>query len=147
MLLGSPGVGKTHLGNACLLHARRNGFQVRYTTASDAVRAIRATWRRDSRESETDALRRFTEPHLLMIDEVGSGQSASDSELGLLSEIIDQRYRDHRPTIVAGNVNAKALEMYLGERAVDRLVDHGGVIVPMAWSSYRRNRPASKAAA
>ena len=74
---------------------------------------------------------------LLIIDEVGA-QAGTDSERGHLLEVIDLRYQAELPTIVISNCGRDGLTHSLGERAVDRLRDHGGLLCVFDWPRYRK---------
>ncbi|WP_428383605.1 ATP-binding protein [Nevskia ramosa] len=136
-LQGSPGTGKTHLGVALLKAVMWEGGSGRYSTMADMVQAIRSTWSRSSSDSEAAVIRRYTAVDLLVLDEVDAASSRSDNEVGLISNVIDQRSRNLRPTVISGNVTKAELLAAIGDRAADRMRDHGGLMVVMDWSSYR----------
>lgn len=118
--------GKTLLGCAIAESLRRNGRSIRYVTVAELIRAIRAPWnKRDSRETVDEILQHFMEVDLLVLDEVGL-QSGTDNELTQLTEVLDLRYREMKPTLVISNCTREELNMFLGERSVDRLRENGG---------------------
>lgn len=134
---GRPGTGKTLL--ACIIaeSLRRNERVIRYVTVAELIRAIRAPWnRRDSQETVDEVLNCFRLPDLLVLDEVGV-QFGTDGELAQLTEIIDLRYRDVKPTLVVSNCTREELKKFLGERGVDRLRENGGKVVIFDWVSRR----------
>lgn len=136
VLLGKPGTGKTHLGCAIALELMRlHGKQAYYRTVRDLIREVRATWSRESEESEADVLDRFAYAPLLVLDEIGV-QSGSDNELAILFDVLDGRYREALPTVVISNLNRQGLQEAIGERLFDRLRD-GGKVVVFDWESYR----------
>lgn len=134
---GTAGTGKTHLAAAIADEVIRAGYWVRFTSVMRAVRSIKETYRKDSEESEREALREFTQGDLLILDEVGV-QFGSDTEKLILFEIINTRYEHVRPTIVISNLAKAGLEEFLGERAFDRLRENNGKLVVFDWPSYRR---------
>ncbi len=142
ILLGTPGTGKTHLAIAVLRAVIVAGHSGRYSTVGDMVRHIRSTWSRSSGESEADVIRLYAECRLLVLDEVGVSQTASDNEVGLISDVIDQRYRARRPTVLAANLTVPELARCVGDRVLDRLMDNGGRVLLFDWSSYRKERAA-----
>src|SRR5690606_23131134 len=101
------------------------------------IRAVKDTYRRDSTQTEAEAIASFVTPDLLILDEVGV-QFGSDTEKLILFEIINGRYESMKPTIVISNLAIGELEAYLGERAFDRLREGGGKAVVFDWPSYRR---------
>ena len=136
---GSPGCGKTHLACAianCLLNAEKTAI---YTTVLELIRDIRDTWRRDSSQSETDVVRKYSNVNLLILDEVGVSFN-SEAERNQLFDVLDGRYRNMRPTVIVSNLNGKALQECLGPRIFDRLMETGSNVVIFDWKSYRREK-------
>lgn len=131
---GLPGTGKSHLAIA-IAQAIMTTHTALYTSAIDAVRMIRNTWRRDSAKSETDVLDMLASVHLLILDEVGV-QYGTEAEQVSLFDIIDKRYRDMMPTILLTNQNKAGMKAFLGDRSFDRLRE-GGLWVTFDWESHR----------
>ena len=73
---------------------------------------------------------------LLIIDEVGLS-FGSDAEVLQLSELLNMRYEDVRPTLIVSNCKSSDLSRYLGDRGVDRLRENGGKVVTFEWESHR----------
>lgn len=134
---GRPGTGKTHLaiGIAHAIIAR--GYTAVFTTAMDAVRTVRETYRKDSPKTEREVVRDFAVADLAVIDEVGA-QLGTEAEKMTLFELINARYLALRPMIVISNLTLREVEQYIGERAFDRLRENGGRVVLFDWESYRR---------
>jgi DNA replication protein DnaC len=143
-LSGNPGCGKTHLACAIANHLLNSERKIIYTQAIELVRAIRDTWRRDSRESETDVVNRFRAVDLLILDEVGVS-FGSDAEKTQLFDVLDGRYRSLKPTLIITNLNGNELKAAIGPRMYDRLTEAGSGLVLFDWNSYRRNRPITPA--
>jgi len=131
---GMPGTGKSHLAIAIAqsIMARRTAL---YTSAIDAVRMIRDTWRRNSDKTETEVLNTLAGVDLLIMDEVGV-QYGTEAEQVSLFDIIDKRYRDLMPTILLTNQGKAGLKTFLGDRSFDRLRE-GGIWIPFDWASQR----------
>lgn len=135
---GGVGAGKTHLAVGICHEVIRQDRAAVFTSVLGAVRSIKDTYRRDSKDNEADAIARLVEPDLLVLDEVGV-QFGSETEKMYLFEIINGRYEALKPTIVISNLAKDALTEYLGERVVDRLREGGGRMVIFDWPSYRRS--------
>lgn len=133
---GNPGTGKTHLACAIGSDAVHTGKSVLFTSLGRAFRSVAATWRRDGAETEADAIARFIELDLLIIDEVGEG-TGSDAEKRFLFQLINERYENRRSTFLITNQSPRALEDSLGSRVVDRFRDDGGRVLLFTWSSHR----------
>jgi len=139
ILIGKPGTGKNHLAAAICTQVINTGkYTAVHTTVMKLIRRIKATWNRDAEEGEQVAIMAFCEPDLLVIDEVGV-QFGSDTEKLLLTEVINERYEQMRPTIVISNLTTKNLAECLGERVIDRFRDGGEVLV-FDWDSYRKKK-------
>jgi DNA replication protein DnaC len=134
---GSAGTGKTHLAVGIAKRAITFGKTATFTTAMDAIRSFRETYRKNSEVTERQAIARFAQPDLTIIDEVGS-QLGTDAEKVTLFDLINARYERERPMIVLSNLTIAEVEQYLGTRAFDRLRENGGKAVTFSWPSYRR---------
>ena len=137
ILCGGPGTGKTHLGCGVANELLRQGFTALYTTATGLVRDIRSTWTKDSERTETDVIRAFIAPDLLIIDEIGVQVGSADEKIRLF-DVINARYEQVKPTLIISNLDVKGVVEYLGERAADRLRENGGQALAFTWGSYRR---------
>lgn len=134
IFLGSNGTGKNHLSSAIVREAiEKHGKTALITKVRKLDRAIKEAWRKDGLESEV--IRSFIEPHILVIDEIGL-QRGSETEMLHLTEVIDDRYEAMKPTILCGNLTLKEFNGIIGDRAVDRFKE-GGRIVAFTWESYR----------
>jgi DNA replication protein DnaC len=142
VFLGTPGTGKTRLGCGVVTALVKAGYLARYATVSQIIRTIRDTWNRESPAREEEILQDLRSLHLLVLDEVGV-QFGTDAELAQLTELIDLRYQDVRPTLVISNCDTKGLVKYLGERAVDRLRENDGILLVFNWPSWRGRKPAA----
>jgi DNA replication protein DnaC len=131
---GKPGTGKSHLAIAIAQEVMSNGTAL-YTSAIDAVRMIRDTWKRDCPRTETQVLDMLASIDLLILDEVGV-QYGTEAEQVSLFDIIDKRYRDLMPTILLTNLNANGMKDFLGDRSYDRLRE-GGIWTTFDWESQR----------
>ena len=103
------------------------------------IRMYRATWKKDCDYSESDVINELTTVDLLVLDEVGV-QYGSDSEKMFVFDVIDGRYRNMLPTIIASNLNMDGIKECVGERCVDRMREDGGKVVAFDFESQRGKR-------
>jgi DNA replication protein DnaC len=137
ILCGPPGTGKTHLAIGVAWRVLGRGMSAGFISAMNAIRAIRESYRSESRLTERESIRRFAAPDLLILDEVGQ-QRGTDDERVLMTDLVNARYEAVRPMIVISNLNVDGVRSYLGDRAFDRLREGGGRAVQCEWESYRK---------
>lgn len=140
LLLGKSGTGKTHLSISVIRELAIRNMTSKYITAMQYIRMIRESWKSKTR-IESDIIKNFGEYQLVVLDEVGV-QCGTDNEANIISELIDERYKNVKPTIVITNETLETLKTFLNERTLDRLTDNGGILIPFSWKSYRRTRTA-----
>ena len=98
VFLGPNGVGKSMLAKNLTHHAVLEGHVARFVSASDMLHDLAA---QDSDASLARRLRRYTQPLLLCIDELG--YLAYDNRYAdLLFEVVTRRYLN-RPTLITTN--------------------------------------------
>jgi len=151
-LIGPPGTGKTHLASAIVRWVIENrDVRAEIYTAREIIRNIRATWRnRDVTQPYGQTGRAQTEEAmiadlgyvpLLVIDEAGVG-FGSEAEMVQLYDVVDERYKHKRPTVLISNLDAGDLKTALGDRAYDRLRE-GAKLLACKWKSHRGQPPAA----
>lgn len=137
LFVGRPGTGKTHLACGIGLHVmREQNRTVLFTTVMRAIRRVKDSWSRDSRETESQAIETLVAPDLLILDEVGV-QFGSDFERNILFDVLNERYEKRRPTILMSNLAVADVTTYLGERIIDRIREDGGSLIVFDWESHR----------
>jgi DNA replication protein DnaC len=151
VLLGPNGVGKTMLLRNVAHLAALRGHTVRFTTASDMLADLAA---QESSAALSRRLRRYCQPRLLCIDEVGY-LSYSARYADLLYEVVTRRYDGPRSIILSTNKPfAEWSEVFPHAACVVTLIDrllHRAEILDISGDSYRlkeaKERAATKAAA
>lgn len=139
ILCGRPGTGKTYLLCALGLELVQR-WEIKYTDCWTMVGAVKATFRRGNEQAEDEVIAAFVKPDLLLVDEVGV-QYGTDAERAIIHRVLDLRYQEVKPTIVSGNVDLAGMSEYLGERAVSRLHEAGGLVLNFDWDDYRKRVP------
>jgi len=132
VLLGPPGIGKTHLLTALIASAVRDVVPARYLAAADFLALVGANWAWNGAGDEAQALVRAP---LLAIDELWA--PSGERERDALFALVDARYRARRATLLASNLTWPALRDALGERLCDRLLEDGGCVLALDGASRR----------
>lgn len=135
-LIGLPGTGKTHLSIAFGVKAVEQGYSVLFTTLSDMLDELYIS-RADN--SFRQKLKKFSQPNLLIIDELGL-KKLNQTSVDDLYEVIARRY-EVSSTIITSNKEfnewGKILfDPVLASAILDRFVHHCNFVV-IDGESYR----------
>jgi DNA replication protein DnaC len=142
VMLGGIGTGKTHLAVAIAHQIMARAHTVMYSTAMELVARIRDTMRRDATVSTTDLVDMAGAVDLLVLDEFGV-QGATEDVRAHLTNVLDRRYRNAKPTILISNMSGQEFADYVGDRVADRLRERSRAI-QFNWESQRtKNRLAA----
>ena len=122
-LTGTVGTGKTHLLAAIIdyiarLYKRKIG-RVMYFTSTGLLNEIRNSYNNNESEEFT---RKVKNCSLLLIDDFGA-EKTTDWVLETYFEIIDYRYANLLPTIIATNLTDKEIKEKLSERIMSRIYE------------------------
>lgn len=136
IVLGPPGVGKTHLAVSLGIKAIEAGYRVLFTSAAQLI----ATLTKALAEGRLDEkLKLYTTPRLLIIDEIGY---LPIERIGsnLFFQLISRRY-ERGPMILTSNQSFGAWGEVFGDRVIatailDRLLHHA-VTLNIRGNSYR----------
>ena len=135
IMVGGVGTGKTLLASA-ILDSLVDDYRCEIIKLIDLVRELKATWSKDSENTEENLINYYSNLDLLIIDEVGA-QFGSDTEKLFIFDIIDGRYQEMKPTILISNLDINGIKESIGERCVDRLREGGGSMIAFNWESSR----------
>lgn len=122
-MTGNKGAGKTQLAAEIIKDLWPN--TATYTTAMALFLRIKDTFKK-ANETENDIVRELSRTPLLVIDEL-QGRSENPWEDRLLTEIMDKRYANERPTILISNLTPEKLQESLGDSIADRMRQGGGI--------------------
>lgn len=137
VLLGPPGVGKTHLAIALGVEAAKRRMQVKFTTAARLVASLS-----EARTAGTFSrrLQSLVRPRLLIIDEVGF-LPLDAGEASLLFEVVCRRYERGSIVLTSNKSYGEWGEVFSGDTVIatailDRLLHHSTTI-SIKGESYR----------
>lgn len=138
VLLGPPGVGKTHLAIALGVRAAELNYRVSFTTAIDLARRLSTAMAENRLHRE---LKTLTRPTLLIIDEVGYLQLDA-TQASLLFQVICKRYEANHSIILTSNKafadwsHVFAADPIMASAALDRLL-HRATVINIKGESFR----------
>lgn len=138
ILLGPNGVGKSMIAQNVAHQAILAGETVRMTTASELLCDLAA---QEGTTALLRRIRRYANPGLLVIDELGY-LSSTARHADLLFEVVTRRYQEGRPIVLTTNKPfAEWGEVFPSAGCVVTLVDrliHRSEIVVIDGDSYRK---------
>jgi DNA replication protein DnaC len=137
ILIGSVGVGKTHIATALGYQACLKTHNVLFTSAIDAVNNLVAAQRAGLLKQE---LKKYLKPSLLLLDEIGY-LPIDKTGADLLFQIISQRYEQGSIIITTNRVFRDWPSIFnndstLTSALLDRLLHHTEAVV-IEGNSYR----------
>lgn len=139
VLIGQSGVGKSHIAKALCMLACAQEHRVRYTSCADMLAALFASL---ADGTLADALKSYTRPTLLLIDDLGYDPIEQDCarDAQLLYKVLEARH-GRRSTIITSNLPVESWADYLGDHyltvaLLDRLL-YNATAITIEGPSYR----------
>lgn len=138
LMIGPPGVGKTHLATAFSISAIHKGFSVLYRSVFDIAA--------DIAKSHDQVIDQFLKPDLMVIDELGMKNLNSHAS-EIILEVIHRRYQ-RNSTVIATNRPIEDWGKIFGDNAtasaiLDRFLENVHLL-KITGKSYRLKNLKSK---
>jgi DNA replication protein DnaC len=144
LLMGSCGVGKTHLAVSALVEIISGGKpgKLLFINFQELIQEIQASFDTDAAVSKSELLRPLLDADLLVLDELGS-QKPTTFVQDILYYVINSRYNDERTTIFTTNyfddatTEGQRLSDRIGERLRSRLHEMTEMVVIRGVPDHR----------
>lgn len=140
ILLGPPGIGKTHLAIGLGVKATQSGYSVLFDTANNWIARLSAAHHTGQLETELKKIRRYK---LIIIDEVGYIPFDQDAA-NLFFQLIASRYEQGSILVTSnlpfGRWGETFSDDVVAAAMIDRLVHHAEVLTPTGDSYRTRSR-------
>lgn len=145
ILVGPNGTGKSMIAQNLAHQALLAGHTVRFTTASAMLNELAA---QDSSRSLQRRLRRYVNPALLVVDEVGY-LSYDNRHADLLFEVVTQRYLQRSVVVTTNKPFEEWTDVFPNAACVVTLIDrliHKAEVATIRGNSYRLKEAKERAA-
>ena len=141
---GGVGNGKTHLCEALVIEMRKRKFITRYNKVVEILKIFKSAMDNENMPSVDGLIIRFANARVLILDDYGrrnpkTGEPEYGSlwEQSVIEDLIDERYRARRITVLCTNLDISELPERIGSRFSDPEVS---VKVLNEAGDYRKRR-------
>ncbi|WP_335970108.1 ATP-binding protein [Acinetobacter bereziniae] len=138
IMVGRTGTGKTHLACAVALNVLEKRKFARFITSEDMANNIANAWKKAD-DNESNAIYRFTEYDLLILDEYGL-HDRHENRLQLVHKVLYSRYDEGKATMLISNFTLEELKKDLGDRLWSRFQHDGLTLVECNWEDRRMGK-------
>jgi DNA replication protein DnaC len=146
LVAGMSGTGKSHICIAIGYLACAAGIRTRYTTSAEMLCTLTASL---ATGTLAEALKIYTRPPLLIIDEVGLDRPEREStpDAQLFYKVVRPRHQAPCSTILTSNIKWDDWGQYLGDEVatvaiLDRLIEHGHLLTinGPSWRAHQHEK-------
>jgi DNA replication protein DnaC len=143
VMWGERGAGKSHLCAAVDNHLQQSGTPSLFITMPDLLASLKQAMELQTnteQETYSGRMKTFKTAPVLILDDLGAETSGAWSD-GVLFEILDYRYRNRLPTMIATNINPDNFEPRVASRLQDTSLS---IVIENAAPDFRRRLPSEK---
>jgi len=146
LVAGMSGTGKSHICIAIGYLACAAGIRTRYTTSAEMLCTLTASL---ATGNLAEALKTYTRPPVLIIDEVGLDRPEREStpDAQLFYKVVRPRHQASSSTILTSNIKWDDWGQYLGDEVatvaiLDRLIEHGHLLTinGPSWRAHEHEK-------
>ncbi|MBN2120687.1 MAG: ATP-binding protein [Candidatus Omnitrophica bacterium] len=138
LLLGSYGVGKTHLATAVIKSLITKGHTAILVKLNGLFDTVKQTYAGGSALTDKELIKKVIGIDCLVLDEIDVQRNSKTDRL-ITFEILNGRYEKMKPTILIGNCKIDEIEDIFDGAIVDRIYEVGKILL-FNWDSYRREQ-------
>lgn len=137
ILIGTPGVGKTHIATAIGIEAAKNGKSTYFITAADLITNLRKAALENRME---ERIKQYSRYRLLIVDEIGY-LNVDEASTKMFFQLISKRH-GKKSTIVTTNCAVSKWadtfnDSIIANAIFDRLADFESPVITIIGPSYR----------
>lgn len=121
LIMGSTGVGKTHLMECMATHAISRGVRIKYVTAF-AFNQEMLKYHCARLEDKEEIMDDYLKCEILFIDDLGTENRINNVTNEYLYSILNDRMQNHRSTVITTNLDFGQIQDVYGERIFSRLM-------------------------
>lgn len=137
LLMGVVGSGKSHIVIAMLRGIIARGYTGLYYDVPELLQKMRGISEARRNDEESDIIEEAVAVDVLVLDDLGA-ESAPAWIREKLYLIIDRRYKDNKPILIATSCPLDKLERQVGKRVISRLWEMCDRLADFPEEDYRR---------
>lgn len=120
LMIGKPGIGKTHLMIGLMRQAIENDVSVRWLNALKFVHEVQASYSDPSLPNRAKLIKRIAGAELLFLDDLGKERSSEDVDT-LLYELLEEMMKRERRLIASTNLDVHEFSARYDDATKDRI--------------------------
>ncbi|MCM3761840.1 ATP-binding protein [Alkalihalobacillus oceani] len=137
LFTGTYGLGKSHLAVAVVKQLLKRGYSCLFISVPKLLTTLKATYNKNSDQSEDELLRGLEKTDCLVLDDIGA-EHGNDQQgswsIAKVFEVVDSRLG--KPTIFTTNLTGKELMQKVGARNFSRMMNKTEAIT-ISGEDYR----------